>query len=262
MHQQLLELTEKAERAASELITAYEPGKLYEFRVGSRRIRSILKHMDSHRARSFRKSWGGFTAVTNEARDWDVFLLTANKLLTPAELEAFGSLNQARISSCHEAVTEMLGSALWRRHLDDWKQFLLRAVEEAPAGEQSLAALQLALTGAREALRRALDANDDRHWHKFRIAIKEVRYVADASAVSSANQQQVAEVIEACKKLQTLLGDWHDTVVQLNLLEELETAAVHDRLVDLITGRQQQFLTRTRALVDRTPLFALQGSLG
>jgi CHAD domain-containing protein len=262
MHQQLLELTEKAERAANEVVTAYEAGKLYEFRVGSRRIRSILKHIGSHRARSFRKAWGGFTAVTNEARDWDVFLLTADKLLTPAEFEAFRRLNTTRISSCQEAVTEMLDSALWRRHLDDWKQFLMRAVEDAPAGEQTLAALQLALTGAREALRRALDANDDRQWHKFRIAIKEVRYVADASAINAANEQQVTEVIAACKKLQTLLGDWHDTVVQLSLLEELEAAAVHARLADQITGRQQQFLTRTRALVDKTPLFALQGSLG
>jgi CHAD domain-containing protein len=261
MHQQLLELTEKAEHDASKLLTAYDPETLYEFRVGSRRIRSILKHIGSHRARGFRKAWGGFTAVTNEARDWDVFLLTAEKLLTPAEIEAFSSLNRERISSCHEAVTEMLNSALWLRHLDDWKRFLLRAAEDAPAGEHSLAALQLALTGAREALRRALDANDDRHWHKFRIAIKEVRYVADASSVNAANEKQVAEVIVACKTLQALLGDWHDTVVQLNLLEELQAAPVHDRLAELIAERQQQFLTRTRALVERTPLFALQGSL-
>jgi CHAD domain-containing protein len=262
MHQQLLELTDKAKRAASALVAAYDPEKLYDFRVGSRRIRSILKHIGSHRARSFRKAWGGFTAVTNEARDWDVFLLTADKLLPPAELEAFSGLNRERIASCHEAVTEMLDSAHWQRHLDDWRQFLLRAVENGPAGDPSLAALQLALAGAREALRRALDANDDRHWHKFRIAIKEVRYVADASCVDATNEQKVAEVIAACKKLQTLLGDWHDTVVQLNLLEELEDAPVHERLGELVAERQQQFLTQTRALVDRTPLFAAQDPIG
>ena len=84
--------------------------------------------------------------------------------------------------------------------------------------------------------------NEDRRWHKYRIAVKEVRYVAEANAALPG----MSEIAESCKPLQTLLGDWHDTVVQLNLLDELPSAAVHDELTALIKERQSGLLSRIR----------------
>jgi CHAD domain-containing protein len=123
---------------------------------------------------------------------------------------------------------------------------------------QGLASLDLALTRARLALKRALAVNDDHSWHKFRIRVKDVRYVADVGDDDSTNGKYVSSVIKSCRELQTLLGDWHDTVVQLNLLEELQAAPVHSRLRKVVSERKQMFLAQTRDMLVEHPLFATE----
>ncbi|MBT8065383.1 MAG: CHAD domain-containing protein [Xanthomonadales bacterium] len=249
----MLKLTDEIERSAESLRQAYRPEVLYMFRVNSRRVRSILKHMGSHRSRSHRKTWGGFAAASNDARDWDVFLATAEKLLPSTEYRSFESLNAERVRAAHEAVTGMLETTHWQRHLGQWRDFLRTVDEHATDSDHSRAAVAAALERVRNALKTALAADDDHAWHRFRISVKELRYVTDALGDND-------ELVKACKKLQTLLGDWHDTVVQLNLLDELPGAPVHDRLADIVTGRKSDFLSRTRKLVIGHPVFDPEGS--
>ncbi len=256
MHTILLEISDVIEQASADLLREYDPERLYALRVSARRTRSILKHIGDHRSRRFRKSWGGFTATTNESRDWDVFLATAEQLLSGDDFTDFSNLNQERVQSCHEAVIEMLRSAPWRRHLEEWRICLERADEDNSDMAQDNDALDRALTKACLVLERALAVDDDRSWHKFRIAVKEVRYVADAGKDDPQRALYLAGVVETCKVLQTLLGDWHDTVVQLNMLEELEAAPVHDRLATVIKQRKQQFLAEIRDMVAGHPLFS------
>ena len=254
MHRSLLDLNAHVDRTARRLISAYQADELYALRVNSRRIRSILKHMDSHRSRSYRKTWGGFAAMTNEARDWDVFLITVDQLLTAGENARFREINSVHIQHSHDVVVDMLKSMHWRRHLEEWVHFLDR-VEEEPVVEDQVIALDQALAGAQAALLLALSNDDDHSWHRFRISVKEVRYVADAS--SDRPDQELTSLIKSCKQLQTLLGDWHDTVVQLNMLEELESDPIHSRLRDMIAGRKQKFLAETRDLLAGHPVFSL-----
>ena len=54
MNLALQQITEELDSAYRELSTGYNPDQLYILRVRIRRIRSILKHADSHRVRSFR----------------------------------------------------------------------------------------------------------------------------------------------------------------------------------------------------------------
>jgi CHAD domain-containing protein len=258
MHKKLLELTVGVAQAGENVLSKYDPKQLYAFRVGVRRIRSILKQIDSHRSRRYRKIWGGFAAVTNDARDWDIFLQTAKNLLSNAQYGNFEKLNQEQVRHSHEAVIELLHSMHWQRHLDEWKNVLERADEQVGWAHQGLASLDLALTRARLALKRALAVNDDHSWHKFRIRVKDVRYVADVGDDDSTNGKYVSSVIKSCRELQTLLGDWHDTVVQLNLLEELQAAPVHSRLRKVVSERKQMFLAQTRDMLVEHPLFATE----
>jgi len=114
MHQTLLEITDGIEQAGERLARAYQPKRLYALRVGIRRTRSILKQIGSYRSRRYRKVWGGFAAVTNDARDWDVFLISCRKLLAATEYAEFSRLNRERVQCSHDAVTAMLQSAHWR----------------------------------------------------------------------------------------------------------------------------------------------------
>jgi CHAD domain-containing protein len=251
VHQRLQEVTGAIERAESALRQGYRAEQLYSLRVAMRRVRSMLKPVGSHRARRFRKIWGGFAAVTNRARDWDVFLLTAGELLTKAQLARFERNHAQEVRSCREAVVELVESGHWRRHLGDWKNYLNRF----GAGAGGWVSLDLALGKARTALQTALRLGDDHSWHRFRITVKEVRYQAESMAGSDGTDRSAQQVIEDCKVLQSLLGSWHDSVVQLQMLEEWDETPEHLCLRQLIEERRTQPLEEIRQTVTDHPLF-------
>lgn len=259
MHTQLMMLTDRVAESAGAVIETYMPRQLYAFRVGVRRIRSILKQIDSHQSRRYRKIWGGFAAVTNDARDWDVFLKTVRKLLPAADYGAFSEINRERIRQSRESAVGMLQSEHWRRHLAEWTGLLERTKDRGLEVAGSRMSLTQSLIRARLALERALEIDDDRSWHKLRIRIKEVRYLADAGIIEGAGGLDRESIIDACKHLQTMLGDWHDTVVQLNLLDGLPSAPVHETLTTLISERKQMLLEQIRQVLREHPLFAGTG---
>jgi CHAD domain-containing protein len=233
----------------------YQPEQLYTLRVGMRRIRSMLKPMDSTRSRRFRKTWGGFATVTNRARDWDVFLVAAEDLLPMESFARFKRRHREDLQSSHEAVLELLSSAHWHRHVQDWQQFLVdldnRAIElSAPA------AIDVALSRARAALAAAQASGDDRAWHKLRIAVKEIRYQSESCAGSGDAGQRQAALAESCKPLQALLGGWHDCVVQLQMLQEMGPAPEHDVLGAVIATRRAERIAEIETTVEGHPLFA------
>ena len=249
MHQPLKELTTEVAREGQRLAARYRPKKLHSFRIGIRRIRSILKQIGSHRSRRFRKTWGGLNAITNDARDWDVFCMTAKKLLNPEDFSEFKRLNQEPVQSSHEAVVAMLESRLWRRHMEEWQGYIQRSADYASGKELSILSLDQALGKARLRLSQALTMEDERSWHKFRIAVKDVRYVADASTVNEGEAPYLEAVTNTCLSLQAALGNWHDATIQLNMLEDLENHAVHVSLSEELGGRKQRFLSQTREIL-------------
>ena len=82
--------------------------------------------------------------------------------------------------------------------------------------------------------------------------MKEVRYTAEANPDLPGSEQ----IVQECKAVQTLLGDWHDTVVQLDLLEELSPAPVHLELKSIIGVRKADFLSQIRATLSADSLFS------
>jgi CHAD domain-containing protein len=111
--------------------------------------------------------------------------------------------------------------------------------------------------------------NDERVWHKFRIAVKQLRYIADASIGDpSCDQAQLAEVIAACKKMQTSLGKWHDAVVQLQMVreqlagDEVGVVAMKSELTDALQQLKVRHLSRVRTLLAEQTLFSDQPASG
>jgi CHAD domain-containing protein len=245
MQEALVNLTNVVAHSAGALAQRYGSRRLYALRVSVRRIRTFLKQSGGHRARRLRKTWGAFAAITNEARDWDVFHKTARALLSPEDYRTFQRLNRKRLRASHRAVTELVRSTHWNAHLEEWRRYLERSADHdanAPP-EQSL---EVAQATAGTALALAMEANDDRAWHKFRIAVKETRYIAEAAG---APPPWTSQVIATCVSLQATLGEWHDTVIQLQLLDELVADPVHARLRRLISAKKKRSLSQTRALL-------------
>ena len=252
MEKPLKELTDRVADSAAKLEHRYRARQLHVLRVSIRRIRTYLKHSGAHRARRLRKTWGAFAAVTSEARDWDVFCTTARTLLPPEDYQTFRRLNRKRLRASHQAVKALVVSARWHRHQRDWRAYLKRCAQQARAGDGAPRSLDTALARAGAALAVATELNDDRAWHKFRIAVKETRYIAEATDPRS---EHVEQVIATCKALQATLGAWHDTVVQLQLLDELEKHPVHKRLRTAIRRNKKLALSQTRAMLTSQSVF-------
>ena len=281
MQEPLEALTERVARAAELLKQHYGARRVHVLRVGIRRIRTFLKQSADHRAKRMRKIWGGFAGATNDARDWDVFHKTARALLGPDEYRTFRRLNRKRLEASHRAVRTLVNSEHWDRHLQEWRRYLGQAASRSPAGgsgercRRPLAgdqgqgrpqagsysrapvarqqpSLEAVVQKAGVALTMALQADDDRAWHKFRIAVKETRYIAEATSPLPPGGRQV---IAICKSLQATLGEWHDTVIQLQLLDELAPHPVHARLQSLVRKRKIMSLTQTRTLLEAQSTF-------
>ena len=67
MHQSFVKLTVEVTSVSDRLTGDYRPKDLHRLRISIRRIRSLLKQVSDRNARHFRKTWGGFAAVTNQA---------------------------------------------------------------------------------------------------------------------------------------------------------------------------------------------------
>ncbi len=258
LHAHLDQVTATIRESSAALLGAYAPETLYAWRVAARRIRSLLKPLTGKRTRRLRRSWGAFVRVTSHARDWDVFLRTATELLPPEQSRQFETDNEAHIGRSRAAVLDMLASDRWSAHLDDWAAWLERAGHHEHRGRP--ASLPRAMSRARRALATARELGDSRAWHKFRIAMKEVRYLAEAgSSHPDAEGRDAgayhAALVERCKELQSLLGAWHDCVVQSHLLIDLAPTAVHDALLMAIRDRQEHQLAAIVAAVSDQPLF-------
>lgn len=262
MRQRLARLTKTVEMAASSLTKQYRPKQLHSLRVAIRRIRSILKQDDHLRSSRFRKTWSAFAALTNDARDWDVFLLSSRKLLTDGEYRVFSRLNLARVEASQEAVKLMLQSENWSLFLHEWKKFLecpkVAAEAQSRPRNRYTKPLEQALFAATLALARALETDDDSAWHKFRIAVKDVRYIAQAS---KSRAKRVREAIVTCKSLQALLGNWHDRAVQLQLLDTLGSVGVHAKLRPLISQDKTHLLSQIRLILLDQSVFVAAGEL-
>jgi len=244
----LIKITAALEEAARDLAGGYDPARLHNLRVCIRRMRSLLKSRSGRRARRFRRIWGGFAAQTNPARDWDVFLLAAADLLTPAELREFECLNREAVRSARQNAVHLVCSAQWRRLLPEWKEYLEQGRSARSTGVGRQPDLRTARDRAARARAVALAEETDRTWHKLRIAIKELRYRTEAALSSKAGDDQLERTVEACKELQSALGHWHDTVVQLELLDTLPQAEVHRRLCERIEERRTDCLSLARTL--------------
>jgi len=267
MRQLFVEISREVTFFGDRLTDDYRPKDLHGMRIRIRRIRSLLKQIDNLHARYFRKTWGGFAAVTNQARDWDVFLKSARAMLSTTEFQVFRTMFTPQVRASHEAVFEVLQSAQWQRHLADWEQFLSQIDDLTIEDGRAQWSVEDATAKASSACWLALAANDQKTWHKFRIAIKNLRYIADAQIRDPAcDQQYLDEVIKTCKKLQTRLGKWHDAVVQLQMIREQEAAVENKAIVmmsalaETLEQKKHLLLSQLREKLAEQTLFEPENS--
>ncbi|MCP5164074.1 MAG: CHAD domain-containing protein [Pseudomonadales bacterium] len=264
-------LSKKLAERRQRLLERYDPEDLHALRVTLRRIRSRLKQLPGKKAARLRQELRVLADATNAARDWDTLLASAGQLLSAQQLATLQATLEQRQLAARENVTRMLQSASWSATFERWDDY-----EQTHAGVPGKAVSQRRRKLARTvrklatARTRALAEGSERHWHKLRIAIKDLRYQVDATP-KRARTAREADMLALCKQLQVSLGEWHDAVVHTRLLRELaqqpepaSDAAVTAALASLRKAVEERGLIpieQARQTLNQTQVLAVLGPL-
>jgi CHAD domain-containing protein len=203
------------------LLQCYDEEHLHQLRITLRRMRSRLKQQSGKKNRNLRRDLGLLAETTNAARDWDTLVLRARNILPEEQFEYLLPRLEHYQYAAHQQVLVMLESREWMSAIKRWRQFLdEERREQAEVEDDRGRDLSKILRQVSSARLKALSQNDEKRWHKLRIAVKELRYALDATPKKK-RTKSAAKTIELCKALQEDLGEWHDTVVHGQLLLEL-----------------------------------------
>lgn len=202
------------------LLLAYDDEELHQLRVTLRRIRSALEPLPTKKARRLRRDLGKLARATNSARDWDTLVACARDELAAGQFEQLQPALVAARAVARDKVYRALHSRQWKKTIRRWRKYARKSVPDDRERGSSRPALEKTLRRSSRAVSEALASDDEQHWHRLRIAIKAVRYSLDSLPESERNTG-TEQLVAACKRLQTGLGNWHDTVVHRRLLQQL-----------------------------------------
>lgn len=233
---------------------------LHDLRVANRRTRSALSQLKDVLPASvgehFQPEFKWLGSVTGPCRDLDVFLNTL--VSSRQESGDLGPLQESlreKRRREHSLVCAALRSVRFQRLLEDWELFLEVPIEEGtspPLAATSIieVASPRILKAFRKMQRRGAGIETDPPadlLHRLRIDGKKLRYLLEffSELYSEATANRF---ITELKHLQNNLGDFNDTAIQLDLIEELveqytppvETLAAVNRLTEAITERQRR----------------------
>jgi len=218
------------------LLVTNEPGLranfdtefLHDFRVTVRRTRSLLGQIKdvfpadavAHFSTEF--SWIG--QLTSAPRDTDVLVLSLRahaRDVSAGDMEALSALLRDEQQQHHQGLVDALNSDRYVRLLSEWRAFLEDTASPDP--EPQNAGRLLAEVVAERAWRLsrriatsadAIDGQTDAdRLHAIRIDAKKLRYLVDVTP-GFFNPADLQLVVGALKKLQRVLGDFHDSQVQ------------------------------------------------
>ncbi len=242
-----------------------DPERLHQLRVALRKIRSLLSFYEKILGRksiaSLRQRLGSLMKATNDARDLDVYLLWLDhyeQALFPKRLH--GTLDALRREiithreKAHKALKELLSS----RHFDETLEVLEHFATDESLSERYphlpalLTAKTFLLSQVKHLKNRSRKLRSDSPpgaYHKIRIETKKLRYMLELFT-SILEATAYDKTLKKVKKIQEILGEHQDFMVQITYLEHLDKQrALSDRereAVDYLHRRLSRLAQKRR----------------
>jgi inorganic triphosphatase YgiF len=216
---------------------------VHQMRVAMRRLRSLLglfqREFPCAEFAVFREDAKRIASAMGDARNWDVFA----DLVRDGPLKAFPdqggfdavlAASNRRRDAGYESVRMLLADAATTRFVLLAQAFVARrgwrnAVPggelprlTGPAGAFAAACLERLHRRVRKRGRKLLDLPVAER-HELRIALKKLRYAADAFAGLFEDQTSVRPYVRAVSKLQDALGSFNDMHMTVDLAQQLDT---------------------------------------
>ncbi|GDY14881.1 hypothetical protein LBMAG53_37590 [Planctomycetota bacterium] len=223
------------------VISDHAPEFLHQYRVGLRRLRSLVVQLGSalpgDEVQRLRALLGTMARRTNHQRDLDVWLESRDEhaVLVPESLRHgldpfFAAVASDRVA-VHRTVAKALGSAA---HRNEWSEVEALAQREAAGGEDH--ATPIADLAARRTWKAWLKAANDaanvgpatpsEHIHEVRIRCKRLRYLLDACGHLTAPDAHEG-LRRDLREVQEVLGAFNDASIQEAALLERVSAGRH-----------------------------------
>ncbi len=223
MKDTLAQLQDQIAARRSALLEEYSEYDLHQLRVAVRRLRGQLRFEPHPDAWQLRKEWGFLISQTNPARDWDTLFARIEEL--PEDQQPVGLISavERHQQTVWDGVISSLRDAQWQTTARRQQAYIDNHVEETRAPLEQKKSIQEAGMRVNMAWNYAEKNDEPRAWHKLRIAIKDLRYSLD-----SLSQTEVDEPIELSKRLQDLLGTWHDSIIHRGLLKLVDADLAPD----------------------------------
>ena len=196
----------KLDRDVEKLAAEQHADIVHSFRTTTRRLQTLLEELVPERTRKQKKllkTLRGIRRQAGKVRDLDAQLAVLRTLQVPLESRRQTQLLQGLLELRAKQESK-LRKTLTKQVTGNIRKQLKRAAKEIEfkTGRDPLAAAYDILS--RVPLPRGPLTEDA--LHRCRILVKRARYAAEYAPESAASTQFIAQL----KRLQDLLGDWHD----------------------------------------------------
>jgi CHAD domain-containing protein/CYTH domain-containing protein len=237
-----------------------DPEDLHQFRVNIRKSRAFLKEFEflfpKERHSYFNENLDSFAKQTNQKRDLDV--IKERLLQLDEEHDNIQENIKQQRDDEERHIHEMLKSKTFEDFFLSYQNALKQdtlltsdnnqdTIEHI--AKQVIQELHLKIVKKIDALEKDFD---DKKLHKIRISFKKLRYLLEEFQ-HIFGEEKIKNMIEKGKKLQTLLGDFNDTVNQTKLLHnylESHTKSISEekelehKLLDKTSKSQKKLLSK------------------
>lgn len=242
---------------------------LHDFRVACRRARSAVGQFkgvfDASTTQRLRQDLGNLGTMTNRVRDLDVYLLSRaayRAKLPEAHRDAieplFDRLQRDRQQAFH-SLKRKLRAKTYTKLMTQWETFVNAETAETASATSTtgpnaarpirkVAQKRLSKLCGRvvDSGRLLLAEEDEERMHELRIDCKKLRYALEFTS-SLFPPPAIAPVLRHLRKLQDVLGDFHDCCVQQETLatyaahfaEAEATAQAIEQLIDVLELEKQ-----------------------
>jgi CHAD domain-containing protein len=241
----------QVDRARDRLSDALDREALHDFRVGIRRLRSVIRayrtELEGSVTGKMRRRLKDLARATNEGRDVEVQLTWLGKQadrLAPEDVPGYfwfaGRLEDRKQAKHDRAIADVA------RRYEKLALKLRRALGilriELDVGQGQRAMTFREVTGALvhqqvarvgEDLSRIRDSSDADQVHRTRISLKRLRYLLEPLA---RRQRRAAALVRRFKDAQDLLGDHHDMHLLSSAIAALQARPSTSSFSDLEPG--------------------------
>jgi CHAD domain-containing protein len=241
---------EKLDRQLLRVAKKFDPSSVHKVRTYSRRVESLLGHLLAEPNRNHKKLLkllGKLRKRAGRVRDLDVQMSNLRSLKIAREAGQKSQLQRALAQERGKQARE-LDRSLDRERLRELRKRLKRAADDLkfPEGTQPLGVTM------RELSRLDQGPLTEKTLHQYRIAGKRARYVAEFAG----KDPEAERLVEKLKRMQDVIGDWHDWLKLAQRAQELFGGVRDSALVSAL-----QNLTRAKFRQGVDAVVEMRGSI-